>query len=242
MLRTIGLSLFFGVVLLVFALAGLWVYVHLVAGLTLSNQPGVMRLPSSFKVIAEATNSIAIRLNGFIDAEVPLQQTLKLPVIGRYDADVVLDTEIPIAFTVVYKGVIPVDTMADVRGTTDFTYQKVKRLRNVAFAVKLPLQFEQPVSFKVPVNTKLRFKYKGRLQLALNQVIEAPVDTVLKTRLNVNRTVNTPVLARFGMLVSPAPVPVPVVVQRADLRLALGTLKLQRSARPDPAAPEEAQP
>ena len=134
------------------------------------------------------------------------------------------------------------DTIADVRGTTDFTYQKVKRLRNVNFAVKLPLQFEQPVSFTVPVKTKLRFKYKGRLKLALNQVIEAPVDTVLNTQLKVNRQVTTPVLARFGLGVTTPQTPIPVVIRHADLRLVLARLRLQRSQAQTSPAPIEATP
>ncbi|AXQ29161.1 hypothetical protein D0B54_10895 [Solimonas sp. K1W22B-7] len=207
---------------------GFRLYMALILHMTLTDQPGMMKLPPKARVSAEATNPITIKLNGYIDAIVPFKQTIDLPLKGSYDTNASFDTSVPVEFTIVYKGVVPVDTYADIEGTTDFTYQQVKRLRNVKFKAKLPLKFEQPVSFTVPVKANLRIVYDGPLRMAVNQTVRGPVDTVLKTRLKTVKEITTPILARFDMTVYPEQVPVPVIVKHADLGLRLKGLRLER--------------
>lgn len=220
-------------------LLGFWVYSWLVVGLTLTDQPGLVTLPPKFVAQARATNDVTIKLDGFIDAIVPFKQTLDLPIEGDYTADINLDTVVPLRFTIEYSGVIPVDTFADIQGRTDFVYQNVKRLRNVAFAGRVPLQFEQPVKFVVPIDTQLRVKFRGPIGLKLNQTIKAPVDTVLHTRIKAQREVTTPILARFGLDVTSPTQPIPVIIQHSDLRLEVDTLRLSKAA--DPSQPQRRQ-
>ncbi|MGH8540146.1 MAG: hypothetical protein ACRETW_06540 [Stenotrophobium sp.] len=221
---------------------GFWLYAHLIVGLTLTDQPGMVLFQPEAFANTKATNRIKIGLDGYIDATVPFKQTLELPVKGTYDADIVLDTTVPIQMVITYKGAVPVDTIADIHGVTDFTYRKIKRLRDVAFEVKLPLKFEQPVSFVVPVNTKIHFVYRGPVRLALDQTIAAPVDTVLKTRLKVAREVTAPVLASFGLRVHMPATPVPVIIKHADLGLRVKTLRLEKEAQANAPASAAASP
>ena len=218
---------------------GFWLYSRVIFGFTLHDQPALLQLPPQFVGDVEATNKVTIALNGFIDATVPFKQTLSLPVVGDYDADIALDTVVPLKFTIVYKGLIPVDTFADIKGVTDFLYQNVKRLRNVAFAAKVPLKFEQPVSFVVPIDAKVRLVYRGPIHLNLDQTIAAPVDTVLRTRIKAVREITTPILAHFGLRVHvPQDEPTPVILSHADLRMRLDTLRLVQT--PDPSRPTRA--
>lgn len=215
---------------------GFQLYMALILRMTLTDQPGMMVLPPKARVSAEATNPITIKLNGYIDAIVPFKQTIDLPLRGTYDTNASFDTSVPVEFTIVYKGVVPVDTYADIEGTTDFTYQQVKRLRNVKFKAKLPLKFEQPVSFTVPIKTNLRIVYNGPLRMSVNQTVRGPVDTVLKTRLKAVKEITTPILARFNMMVYPDQQPVPVIVKHSDLALRLKGLRLEE-AQPAGTAP-----
>lgn len=225
------------------AALGFWIYARLIFGFTLTDQPGFVKFPPTTPVTAAATNKIKIQLNGYIDAKVPFKQTLSLPLHGRYDTDARFDIVVPVSFTIQYRGAIPVNTMATIHGVTDFNYQKVKRLRNVAFTAQIPLKFEQPIALTVPVNAKLHLVYHGPLGVRFNQTVSAPVDTVLNTRLKAVREITTPILARFGLRVRWPDEPVPVIVKHADLRLKLNTLRLQRTAGDSPsAAPAAATP
>lgn len=213
---------------------GFMLAMQLVVGLTLKEQPGLVQMPVESRASAVGNNPIRIKLNGTIAAQVPFKQTLQLPLHGRYDADVSFDTVVPIAFTIDYRGAIAVDTLATIRGVTDFNYQNVKRLRNVEFTAQIPLQFEQPVVLKVPVKADLRIVYHGPLTVNFDQTVSAPVDTTLHTRLHAVREIETPLLTRFDFDVRWPKTPVPVVITHADLRLPLDTLRLTR--KPDAGA------
>lgn len=208
---------------------GFWIYAHLIFGFTLSDQPGMVQFPPTTMVSASASNKIAIKLNGYIDAKVPFKQTLSLPLNGRYDTDARFDIVVPVSFTIQYRGAIPVNSMATIHGVTDFNYQKVKRLRNVSFSAQIPLKFEQPIALTVPVNAKLHLVYHGPLGVRFNQTVSAPVDTTLNTRLLAVRDITTPILARFGLNVRWPDHPIPVIVKHADLRLKLNTLRLEKT-------------
>jgi len=219
---------------------GFWLYANLFVGLTITDQPGTITLPPKFVAYAQATNDVTIKLDGYIDATVPFKRTLDLPIEGDYAADIDFDTVVPVKFTIQYSGLIPVDTFADIEGRTDFVYQHVKRLRNVAFKGRVPLQFEQPVKFVVPIDTQLRVKFHGPIRLKLNQTIKAPVDTVLKTRILAQREVTTPILARFGLDVTSPTAAIPVIIQHSDLRLKVDTLRLDKA--PDKLLPQRQKP
>ncbi len=225
-----------GGLLVAAAVLGFWAYANLVVGLTISDQPAMITLPPKFTANAQATNKVTIKLDGYIDATVPFKQTLDLPIEGDYTADIDLDTVVPLKFTIEYSGLIPVDTFADIEGRTDFVYQNVKRLRNVAFKGRVPLQFEQPVKFVVPIDTSLRVKFHGPIGLKLNQTIKAPVDTVLHTRIKAQREVTTPILAKFGLEATSPTEAIPVIIKYSDLRLKVDTLRLEKA--PDPRLPQ----
>lgn len=217
-----------GVLIVAGGWLGFWLFTHLILGLTLTDQPGMVRFPPSTPATALARNKVKIKLNGYIDAEVPFKQVLSLPLSGHYDAEASFDTVVPVEFTIRYRGVIPVGTMATIHGVTDFNYQKVKRLRNVAFTAQIPLRFEQAIALTVPVRANLHLVYRGPLGVNFNQTVSAPVDTVLHTKLLAVRDIETPILARFGLNVHWPQTPVPVIITKADLRLRLDTLRLQK--------------
>lgn len=227
-----GLAYLVGLLLLVGVggALGFWGYARLVLGIRLQDQPTLVRFPPVMPVEAMARNNVKIGLNGYIQAEVPFKQELKLPLYGEYTANIKLDTTVSIQFTINYRGAIPVDTMATIRGVTDFNYEKVKRLRNVAFTAEIPLRFEQPIALVVPVKADLRLVYSGPLTVVFDQTVSAPVDTTLHTSLKAVRDITTPILARFGLRVQWPQEPLPVIIQRADLGMKISTLRLEPPA------------
>lgn len=240
MIRLLLLAGGAAVLVVVGGVIGMWLYVHLIFGLSLHNQPGLVRFPPTTHAFAMAKNKIKIALNGYIEAAVPFKQTLELPLHGNYDTDIRFDFVAPVEFTIRYRGVMPVNSMATIHGVTDFNYQKVKRLRNVAFTAQIPLKFEQPIALTVPVKAKLHLVYHGPLKVDFDQTVTATVDTVLHTRLLATRDITTPILARFGLNVHWPAAAIPIIIQNADLHLRLNTLRLETAAPADPPAGDSA--
>lgn len=240
MLRLLAWVVALLLIVAVGARVGLWLFFHVILGLGLHDQPTMVQFPPTTFTTAVARNKVRIKLDGYIDAIVPFKQELSLPLVGHYDSEAKFVADIPVAFTINYRGAIPVNSMATIHGVTDFTYQKVKRLRNVAFTAEIPLKFEQPVTLTVPVKATLHIAFQGPLGVDFNQTIVAPVDTVLKTRLLAVREIETPILARFGLNVHWPDHPIPVIIADAPLRMKVSTLRLEKAGAPGdpPAAPQ----
>jgi len=222
---------FFGTAALLLLLLGTFVgfelYLHLFIGVSLSHQTGYLRLPPSATVLADATNDIAIKLKGRIDAEVPFNQTVALPLHGTYPADVALDTMVPVKFVIHYQGEVPVESSVALNGTTELVTQKHWYLPSFPLKADIPIRFNVPVSLAVPVDTQIRFVYQGPMQVTFNQTVTAPINTVLKTHLMVDKEVSTPIQASFGLKLSPSQTPLPIMLDHSDLHFSLANLRLK---------------
>lgn len=204
---------------------GFMLYTHLALGLPLKDQPGLLQLPALLKARATATNTVAIRLHGNIDATVPFRQDLSIPLTGTYPADMALDTLVPLRFVIEYHGSIPIHSSTEIQATTDLVLHK-KFLPKFPLRITVPLDFQLPVTLKVPVDTRMRFSYHGPVRFAFNQTVTVPVDTVIRARLPVDRDVNAPILASFGLSVEPPATALPIIIRQADLNLSLRSLSL----------------
>ena len=220
-------------VIVIGAFLGLWLIERLVLGLRIENIPGAVTLPPQAEGFAEVTDDIDILLQGEIAAEVPLRQTLNLPLQGRYTANVEIDALAPVDFTITYDGTIPVDTIATIEAQADFNFQDVKRYRQLPVVAKLPMKMNLPVSLRVPVQDQVRIRHQGVVAMEIDQTVRAPVDTVIRTRLPVNQEINAPVTARLALRADFPSTPQRAIINEAQLALPLGTLRLGTTDDPD---------
>lgn len=216
-----------GLIVVAGVLIGFLAYSRYVLVLGLHDQSARIRFPPQIQASAVATRALAIRLNGVINARVPFHQRLQVPLHGRYRADVALDTQVPLHLLIRYRGRVPIHAVAQVSGTTDLVFHSAL-LPKFPLKFQVPLDFQQPVSLSVPVDTMFHFVYRGPVNVTFNQTLDVPVDTVLHTALKVDRQVDAPILARFGLLLQPPSTSLPLIVKRADLQIPLAGLRLQR--------------
>jgi hypothetical protein len=181
------------------AFAGFWVFMRLSFGLTVSDQPMAVTLPERFDITAQIAEELDILMEGIITAQVPFQQELTLPLKGRYRSHITMNADVPVQFDVVYDGIIPVDTVADIQIRTDFNYMGAKTLRNLDIRAKLPMQFRLPVQLTAPVDDRIKLRYDGPLVMNLDQTITTEVDTIIDTQLDVHERVSAPVIASIPM-------------------------------------------
>jgi len=196
---------------------GLMLYAHLVIGLPLTEQAALLRLPANFGASTRVNRPMNIKLEGPVTAEVPLQQTLAIPLQGSYRTTAAFDTTLPLHLTLHYHGQVPVKTYVDIQGNTNLVTGQHWFLPHFALKARIPVSLMLPVDLTVPVDTPLRFSYRGPLQISLNQTISAPINTVLHTHLRLDNSVSAPVQASFALQLQGSPAAVPVVIQKADL-------------------------
>ena len=215
-------------IVLVGGLIGYWAFMNVAARLVLSDQPLTIQLPPQADITMRTTNNIDVLMKGVITAQVPLVQTLNLPVKGTYDTIIDLDTQVPLETVITYEGVIPIDTMADIEAKAPVNFQNVKKYKNLHFKAKLPMKLSLPVKLVVPVKQNIKLKYKGPLRVSIDHVIRAPVGTTLNTALNVNQQFNIPITSSLPLKLDLPQHPVKATIVDADLNLDISTLRLQR--------------
>jgi hypothetical protein len=214
-------------VIVVGGLLGYWIFTHVAARLILSDQPMTVRLPPTADTRLAAENQIDVLMKGVIRAQVPLVQTLELPINGSYDTIIDIDTRIPLKTVITYEGVIPVDTMADIQAKAPINFQNVKKYKNMHFKAKLPMKLRLPVKLVVPVDTTIPFKYRGPLRVRINHVIKAPVGATLRTALNVNQQFRVPVISVLPLRMQMPQHPIKATITESDLFLNLQTMRLR---------------
>lgn len=214
------------------AMGGYWLVQHLVAGFTLTQQPLSVTLPP-FDLTAGVERPLTIQMQGKINADVPLKQTLNLPLRGKYRAEVRLDSPVHLKTIISYDGTLPVDTEATITARANLNFQDVKSYRNLEFTAKLPMKMVLPVKLTAPVDQVVQVKYTGQLDMNLNQTISAPVDITIPATLNVDQTITTPVKGRVTMTATPPTHPVRGYIKHADLRLHINRLRFEKANDPD---------
>ncbi|MCC2658552.1 MAG: hypothetical protein K0Q76_3660 [Panacagrimonas sp.] len=217
-------------VVIVGGLLGYWAFMNVVARLLISDQPLTIQLPPQSDIVMRTDHKVDVLMKGTIYAQVPLKQTLDLPVNGTYDTIVDIDTKVPLETVITYEGVIPVDSMADIEARAPVNFQNVKKYKNLHFKAKLPLKLRLPVKLVVPVKQVIPLKYHGPLKVTINHVIKAPVDTTLKTALKVNQPFSVPITTSLPVRLQLPQHPVKATIVESDLDLDLSTLRLERKS------------
>lgn len=202
-------------------MAGFLIYSKWFLAVKLEQQSAVAQLPHVIRANVAATNTFDVMLQGDMFAQVPFKQELVVPLRGSYTADVQLDAQIPISFTLKYQDTIKVHSFVDIE---DNTHLVLPWLPKFPIKLHVPVDFDLPISLNIPVESVLPFHYSGPMPIELNQDIKAPINTVLNTKLPINRYVTVPLLASFNMDVYPKN-SVFLKIQQAQLALPLRNLQ-----------------
>lgn len=222
-----------GMLAFVGSLVGFLAYAHLALSLSLKEQAGVLKLPSRLDVVAEATRPVKIELKGNINATVPIDQDIMVPLTGTYDVLADSRSRVPVDFIIKYSGIVPIRGEAFIEGSTDLIVNS-RFLPSFPLRIKLPLDFEAPVSMSVPVKTVLDVHYQGPVKVAFNQNVTSRLKTEFTTTFPVDRVLDTPLKAVFGMRLTPRVETVPLQLVNADLRIPISAIGLQRKAAEAP--------
>lgn len=208
---------------------GFWVFLNVAAHFLLTDQPLRVQLPPTMTVKATTTNQLDVHMEGFINAKVPLQQTLEFPISGDYNTEINLDHPVELTTVITYRGVIPIDTYADIVANVTLNYQNVKQYRNLQLKAKLPMKLRMPINLKVPVKQMVRVKYRGPMKARIDHLLKVPVDTTLNTKLKVNQDFMLPVTSSFPLSMVIPQTPLRATIHEADLYLPLHRLRAEQS-------------
>lgn len=209
-------------------LAGAYLVTHLLIHLNLDNQDMQVTLPSNIVASLQPTEQLEVQLIGDISTVVPFNENLAVPLKGNYAVDVELKEDIPVAFDVVYEGVIPVDTMASLTAKTEIDFGNVKQLRNLEIQTEVPMQFEMPVKLNVPVRDSIVFDYSGPITVIADEMLTLAVNTEFEPTIYVDQRIRKSVIKPIGVAAELPPESVSATITEATLNVRPTTLRLER--------------
>lgn len=216
------------------ALLGFWIFMHLWIGFTVKNQPITLSMPPTMNASLSVTHPMDVRMNGIIHAQVPFDQDLNIPFNGRYNADVSFAAIVPVRFTISYVGVLPVNTMAEVTlDLSDVHFANLKAIHHLKIKAKLPLKLNIPIHLVVPVNVKMPFLYAGPLGMDIHQSVPTHVSTTLNTELHVDQAMHIPVYGEIHMDIHIPQHPIRAILDKAHLYMRVKTLGFDLAQHPD---------
>lgn len=203
---------------------GFWIYMTLWLQISLEHQAGHVRLPKTFHARVVATDKFNVWVNGKVKVDVPVDQMVDIPLIGTYASHVNINTPIALNFKIHLQKTIPVNTFADLETTTALLFPKPV----LPIKLRVPLQINVPVDIIIPVHTTMQLAYQGPISINLNETIQVPIQTHLKSVVPLHHQMTISSLKNLELMVFASQKPVAIKIN-SKIRQPLQHLKLVKN-------------
>ncbi len=177
------------------AVLGFVVYSNVVMGISLKQQASLIRFDSPLTFNADINSNINFHLLGDIPINVPLNN-LRLPfhLDGHYQAQLNIDTTIPLNLTAEFSDTILVETELEVDAGTELV---TSWLPNLSVRGTIPIRLALPVAFTVPVKTNLPLSYHGPISFYINKTITPNIQQTITTSIHLDQVITAQVTNYF---------------------------------------------
>ena len=213
-------------------LVGLWVFQNVDARLILSEQPATVRIFDPIKLDAEVLNNLDISLNETITTQVPISKTVSIPVDETLQLDAAIKTKVPVNIDVKVNDTIPIDQVLDVDAVV--TARVLGEVIDIPIRGKVPVKANVPLSLVIPVKQSIPVEIRAPVKAKLKQKLNVPLDTVIDASIPIRSDMSVPVRSTLDAMATLPSTPLPIVIEYADLKLPLRTLRLETTDEPAP--------
>lgn len=198
-------------------------YEHWQAQLSMRDQPVRLRLPPGMVAMAEVDAPLRTHLKLQPLVRVPVNQTVSAQLSDQLQAQVQLDTVLPVDTSVTVDQIVPVKT----------TLSLALKLRSwlPAVPVTVPVTLDLPVHMTVPVKADVPVKLDIVASGTLPPALDIPINTVFELRPQIDSDIQAKLLSQTAFkLVGPL-APFDVRIARAELSVPFNLTFLRQ--RPD---------
>lgn len=218
----------FLVAILVGIIAGWWVFKNFDMSLPIRNQAATVSLPEPMQVRAKVLNDLDVMVKGHLATQIPIDQTIKVPINETLHTVISFDNEVPIKMTVPVNYNLPLDQKIHVDSTV-----KVRLLgKDISLPIRgdIPIKAQIPININVPIDQKVRLKFVAPADAKLHQTLNVPLKTTIATNFPLQGVMQVPVKSELQAQVI-VPQPVSAVITESDFKFPLNQLALQRIAQ-----------
>ena len=229
--RQYGLGLIWALpVLILAALAGAavtgWVLSRIDLSLLLDHQPLSVVIPQDLSGKAGVKGRLDLRLSETIRTQVPVNQSVTIPIKERLDIMVLFDGEIPLRMNVRLKDRIPLRQIIDLDTTIEAFLPEFGTTMKIPLRGKAAIDIEVPVDLVIPVDQMLRLQFSSPVTAFLDQRLTVPLEAVIDAEVPIDAGFAVPILNEPGARLRMPTTPTRAVIVEGDLTLPLRSLQL----------------
>ena len=194
--RMIKIAVVLFILLTAIIAALFWLYLNIQASMYVDAQKTKIALPAQLPTKIHVGNHLDVHSKGKLDTEILIDRQLKLPLKGRYLADIEFKIETPITVNIDYETMVKIDQVMPVETTTDLVYQS-------RFLPEFPLKLDIPVRLDVPFHLKrsytvpIQIHFKGPVYFEFDEFVNLPVKHKFAPSLEINDPMTMRKIAHF---------------------------------------------
>lgn len=231
--RIAGAVLVLGAAAIGGAATAAWVFRNVDAHLLLERQPVVVSIPREVPVTARVTSNLEIDLDTRLKTQVPVDQTIIVPIKDVLRVHVGFDHDVPIRMEVPVKTRIPVDQVVPV--DTQVTVTVLGMPVTLSLRGDVPIKAEIPVELNIPVDQQVHLQFTAPAEVTLDEPLKLPLKTRIDTVVPISAHLSVPLESELVANVR-IPEPLDAVIEHTELAVPLRTLRLMRHDPPPAAA------
>lgn len=206
------------------ALIGYWVFKNVDARLLLTDAPAKITIPDPLDATADVLNSLEISLDEVIHTQVPVDQEISIPVDDTLDLLATFDAKVPIKLNVNVQETIPVDQTVFVDAIIEA--EVLGDTLQLPIRGEIPIKANIPVNLNIPIDKDVQLNFTAPVSAKLKQNLTVPLKTTIEADVPIAADLTVPVKNALKARVYLPKGPTDVIINYADLKLPLRTLKL----------------
>lgn len=176
-----------------------WFYLNIQASLIVSAQQADIRLPESLGTKIHVGDHLRVKSEGQLNTVLNIDRALKLPLKGKYLADLSFEVETPITVDINYETTLKVDEVVPIETSTDLIYQN-KLLPKFPLSLNIPVKLDIPFQLKRTYTVPVKIVFDGPVYFAFDESVDLPVRHQFKPSFYMNDAINMGKISSFDAI------------------------------------------
>ena len=189
--------LILGVMVCILVAILFWLYLNVQASMHVSSKNVQVRLSHSLPTKIHVGNYLETMSKGKLDTQINVNHQLKLPLKGKYLADLQFTVEVPVEVSVDYQTMIKIDQTMPLNATTDLVYQN-KLLPKFPLSMDIPIKLDVPFHLKRTYQIPIKIMFNGPVYMAFDEPVNLHVKHQFRPELNINDPMTMRKIANFN--------------------------------------------
>ena len=174
------------------AFVAYWIWNNVTANIPLYDQKARIEIADAFPATVDILDPLSVNIDTVISANVPINQTLTIPLEETFDVKVNFNGQVPIKMTLPVHQSIHIDQVIPIDGKVS-----VKLLGawiKLPLKGSVPVKADIPVNLSIPIDRNIDLAFSAPAQVAISDKIKVRLDTNIIADIPVKKSLSIPVL------------------------------------------------